>query len=106
MRCSMFRNSSVWLSTGKTKIAAAPDIKCLIGGTCIAYRIVSSSVLVRDGRKKAEEKADAGNVSFFRVNSLLSSGGRICIRAVPPLEKSFETQFVEPLYLLQIGLGL
>jgi hypothetical protein len=97
----MFRNSSVWLSTGKTKIAAAPDIKCLIGGTFIAGLWVDSSpALVRDGRKNAEEKTDAGNVSFFKVNSLLSSGGRIFIRAVPPLEKSFETRSVSPLSLL------
>jgi hypothetical protein len=88
----MFRNPSVSLSTGKTKIAAAPDIKCLIGGASIAGPWVeSSSALVRDGRKNAEEKTDAGNVSFFKVNSLLSTGGRICIRAVPPLQKSFET---------------
>jgi hypothetical protein len=57
----------------------------------------SSPALVRDGRKNAEEKTDAGNVSFFKVNSLLSSGGRICIRAVPPLDKFFETQSVSPL---------
>ena len=85
------RHSSVWLSTGKTKIAVAPDIKRLIGKDFTTGDSFSTSV--RDGRKNPEEKANAGNVSFIKVNSLLSSGGRIRIMAAPPLKKSFEMCF-------------
>jgi hypothetical protein len=85
------RHSSVWLSTGKTKIAVAPDIECLIGKAFTTGDSFSTSV--RDGRKNPEEKANVGNVSFIKVNSLLSSGGRIRIMAAPPLKKSFETCF-------------